>query len=156
MNRDNILKVLNILLPIVGIGLMVFYEVCDTSCSSLRGSFLGIDLKYIGILFMAVLLILAFSTSFSILRLPVNYLRTMMLSGALGGEIILIRFQIVNETFCPFCLAFGLCLLVLFISNFMKMNRYLAGASFLAGIVVFGLLFQGSVLPLYSFFRCLC
>ena len=29
---------------------MVFYEVCDTSCSSLQGTFLGVDLKLIGIL----------------------------------------------------------------------------------------------------------
>lgn len=153
MSRENILKVLNILLPIVGIGLMIFYEVCDTSCSSLRGTFLGIDLKYVGHFFMAVLLVLvAFSFS-PTLRTPVNYLWTMMLSGALGGEIILIRFQIVNDTFCPFCLAFGVCLLVLFIANFMQMNRYLAVASFLAGAGVFAQFFDGSVLPLYSFLQ---
>jgi hypothetical protein len=29
------------------------------------------------------------------------------------------------------------------------MNKYLAGASFLAGIGAFALFFQGSVLPLY-------
>ena len=153
MNRENILKVLNILLPVIGIGLMVFYEVCDTSCSSLRGTFFGIDLKYIGILFMTVLLVLSVVSFFPGFLSPVNYLRTMMLSGALGGEIVLVRFQFVNETFCPFCLAFGVCLIILFITNFMQMNRYLAVASFLAGIGVFAQFFQGSVLPLYSFLR---
>jgi hypothetical protein len=151
MNSDKILKILNILLPIIGIGLMVFYEVCDTTCSSLRGTFLGIDLKYIGILFMAVLLVLtiipAVSSAFSA---SVKHLRTMMLSGALGGEVLLVRFQVVHETFCPFCLAFGLCLLTLFIFNFKSMNRYLAWACFFAGIGAFALFFEGSILPLYS------
>ena len=54
MTRDHVLKIINIVFPIAGIGLMVFYEVCDTSCSALRGTFMGLDLKVIGILFMAV------------------------------------------------------------------------------------------------------
>lgn len=149
MKLDKVIKITNILLPIIGIGLMVFYEVCDTTCSSLRGTFLWIDLKYIGILFMTVLLIL--TVPFLSRAAPlVHHLRTVMLSGALGGEVLLVRFQIINDTFCPFCLAFVLCLLVLFIANAGRMNRYLAGASFLAGIGAFALFFQGSILPLYS------
>jgi len=150
MNRQKVSTILNTLLPIVGIGLMIFYEVCDTTCSSLRGTFLGIDLKYVGVLFMVVLLILAVPAASFIFRSSLNHMRTMMLSGALGGEVLLVRFQIVNDTFCPFCLAFGLCLIVLFVANVGRMNRYLVGASFLAGIGTFALFFQGSILPLYG------
>lgn len=148
MSENKMIKVLNIVLPVIGMGLMIYYELCDTICAYISGSFLGIDLKIIGILFMAVLLILTIP-AVSSYKTPVDHLRTMMLAGAMGGEVILFRFQVVHETFCPFCLAFGLCLLILFAINFRRMNRYLAGACFLAGIGAFALFFKGSVLPLY-------
>lgn len=149
MTRDKVLKIVNMVFPVIGVGLMIFYGVCDTSCSSLQGTFLGVDLKVIGILFMAVLLVLTLPPA-SRYATSVNHLRTMMLSGALGGEVLLVRFQIVHDTYCSFCLAFGLCLVVLFTANFTKMNKYLALGAFLAGIAAFALFFKGSVLPLYT------
>ena len=148
MNENNMIKRLDIILPVVGMGLMIYYEICDTSCAYIKGSFWGIDLKIIGILFMTVLLILTIPAVASY-RAPVGHLRAMMLAGAMGGELILFRFQVVHDTFCPFCLAFGFCLLILFAINFRAMNKYLAGTSFLAGIGAFALFFQGSVLPHY-------
>lgn len=141
-------KSINIVFPVVGIGLMVFYEVCDISCSSLQGTFLGLDLKAIGILFMASLLALALLPA-SRWGAAVGRLRTMMLAGAVGGEVLLVRFQIVHGTYCPFCLAFGACILTLFLSNYSTRDRYLMGGAFLAGIAAFTLFFEGSVLPLY-------
>jgi hypothetical protein len=146
---DKIRKIVNLVFPLIGIGLMIFYEVCDTSCSYLQGTFLDIDLKIIGIPFMAILLAAALPPV-SRYPVPVNLLRTGMLSAALGGEILLVRFQIVQDTYCPFCLAFGMCVLTLFAVNFSRMNKYLALGSFLAGIVAFALFFKGSVLPLYG------
>ena len=148
MTRDKILKIINVAFPAIGAGLMVFYGVCDTSCSSLQGTFLGLDLKVIGILYMAALLALTLPPA-SRWAASVRHLRTMLLSGALGGEILLVRFQVVQDTYCPFCLAFGSCILVLFAANFMKMNKYLALGALLAGIVAFALFFDGSILPLY-------
>lgn len=145
---NRVLKIVNIIFPLIGIGVMVFYDVCDTNCSSLQGTFLGLDLKWIGIFFMAVLLVMALLPA-SRWSVPVSYLRTMMLSGALGGEVLLVRFQIVHDTYCPFCLVFGTCILVLFVSNYAQMNRYLAWGAFLAGIAAFALFFEGSVIPLY-------
>ena len=148
MTRDRILKIINVVFPAIGIGSMVFYEVCDTSCSSLQGTFLGLDLKVIGILYMAALLAMTLPPA-SRWAASVSHLRTMLLSGALGGEVLLVRFQIINDTYCPFCLAFGSCILVLFAANFTKMNKYLALGAFLAGIAAFALFFEGSVVPLY-------
>jgi len=148
MKWDKSLKIINLLFPIIGVGLMIFYEVCDTSCSSLRGTFGGIDLKYVGILFMGTLLTLNLPP-LSRYAAPVSHLRAMMLSGALGGEILLVRFQMVHDTYCPYCLAFGLCVLILFVANFLKMNKFLALGAFLAGIGAFALFFKGSVPPLY-------
>ena len=149
MARTKILKIINAVFPIIGIGLMIFYEVCDTSCSSLQGTIFSLDLKVIGIIYMAVLLALTLPPA-SRYTTSVNHLRTMLLSGALGSEILLVRFQIVHDTYCPFCLAFGFCVVALFTVNFMKMNKYLALGAFLTGIAAFTLFFNGSVLPLYS------
>ena len=150
MIRSRTVKIINILFPLIGIGVMVFYDVCDTVCSSLQGTFLGLDLKWIGILFMTVLLVVALvpvpSARWGI---RAGQLRTMMLSGALGGEVMLVRFQIFHDTYCPFCLVFGACILVLFISNYTGMRRYLVWGAFLAGIAAFALFFKGSVIPLY-------
>jgi uncharacterized membrane protein len=142
-------KLTNIIVPVFAVALMVFYEVCDTACSSLRGTFLGIDLKMVGVIFMVALLAMLplRKTRFSA---PADHLRTLMLAGAVGGEVLLVRFQIVNETYCPFCLAFGLCVLALFAVNFPRMNKYLALGAFGAGIGAFWLFFQGSILPLYG------
>ena len=148
MTWNRALKITNILFPLIGIGVMVFYDVCDTNCSSLQGAFLGLDLKWIGILFMTVLLVMALLPA-SRWAVSVGHLRTLMLSGALGGEVMLVRFQVVHDTYCPFRLVFGASILVLFASNYGQMNRYLAWGAFLAGIVAFALFFEGSVVPLY-------
>ena len=149
MTRDRVLKIINIVFPIIGIGLMIFYEVCDTSCSALRGTFMGLDLKVTGILFMAALLVMVLPPA-ARWAVAVQRLRIMLLSGALGGETLLVRFQIVNETYCPFCLAFGSCILILFVANFTRINRYPALGAFLAGIAAVALFFEGSVVPLYG------
>ncbi|MDI9570982.1 MAG: hypothetical protein QM278_09740 [Pseudomonadota bacterium] len=139
---------LNVLLALTGMGLMIFYSLCDSSCRYLKGNLLGVELQYVGIVFMGLLLALT-------LPLPgrrglmVEHLRTALLSGALGGEALLVRFQIVNDAYCPLCLAFGACVVLLFALNFTAMSRPLALGSFLAGLAVFGLFFSGSVLPLY-------
>jgi len=149
MTWDKIHKLTNTIVPIFGMGLMIFYEVCDTTCSTLRGTFLGVDLKIVGILFMVALLAII-PLGKSRFSAPSEHLQTMMLAGAVGGEMLLVRFQIVNDTYCPFCLAFGLCVLALFAVNFMRMNKYLALGAFCAGIGAFALFFKGSILPLYG------
>lgn len=149
MKWNKALILINIVFPLAGLGLMIFYEVCDTSCSYLQGTFLGLDLRMIGIIFMALLMLMMLP-QISRYRIISLHLRTMMLAGAAGGEILLVRFQIVNDTYCQFCLVFGLCVLILFAANFARMNTLLAAASFLGGIGAFALFFRGTVLPLYS------
>jgi len=149
MTGDKVRKIIDWIVPIIGLGLMIFYEVCDTTCSSLQGTFLGVDLKIVGMLFMVFLLVLIPLQKSRFLA-PAELMRTVMLAGAVGGEILLVHFQIVHDTYCPFCLAFGFCVVALFAANFTKMNKYLALGAFMAGIVAFALFFEGSVLPLYT------
>jgi len=148
MRRNKWTKIIDIILPAGGLGLMIFYEICDTSCTYLQGTFAGMDLKMIGIFYMVVLLALNLP-AVSRRTTLVNPFRTMMLSAAMGGEVMLVRFQIVHNLYCPFCLAFGLCILALFAAHFPHMNKLLALVCLSTGIIVFALFFKGTVLPLY-------
>ncbi|MDD5475081.1 MAG: hypothetical protein PHU03_01045 [Syntrophales bacterium] len=148
MNLTNIRKRLNISLPILGIALGIFYDICDTACSYLHGTLFGVDLVLVGIFLMGALLVL--NVPFlSRKRFFVDQSRTMLLSGALGGEVLLVRFQIVNDVYCPFCIVFGMLVLFLFMINFRPMNRILAVASFVAGLLLFRFFFEGSLIPLF-------
>lgn len=148
-------NVLDIFLPLIGIGVMVYYDLCDTRCTALRGSLWGLDLKYIGIAFMALWFMMAIPYVSRKFPRLIRHLKTVMISGAMGGEVILLRFQIVTAAFCPFCVIFALCIACLFIIHVRYMNRYLACAGFLAGIVFFSISFHGSVLPLYTNLRAI-
>lgn len=148
MSRVAARKVLNISLPVLGIGLEIFYSICDTACSYLQGTLFGVDLVLVGILLMAALLVLNLPFP-ARHRFFVDQSRAMLLSGALGGEVLLVRFQVVNDVFCSYCIAFGVLVLLLFMLNFRAMNRLLAAASFVAGLLLFHFFFEGSVMPLF-------
>jgi hypothetical protein len=142
-------KALNVILPLAGIGIMYYYETCETSCSYLSGTFLGVDLKYVGILLMATLL----ASMLLAIRTLENYgaiFRTFLISSAVGAEFILVRFQIINDIYCEYCLAFGACVLILFSVNFTGMNKKLMAASIAAGLLGFLLFFEGNVIPLFE------
>ncbi len=47
--NHTIIKAMNLLLPsFIGIGFMAFYEYCDTSCTYLKGSFVGVGSQVVG------------------------------------------------------------------------------------------------------------
>lgn len=102
--------VLTILLALIGIGLMAFYAVCDTACSYLRGDIFGIDLKYIGVGYMGAIITLAVSKQVDLLR--------MLIAAGIGVEVFLVSFQVTENIFCPFCLSFGIIVVMMYIINF--------------------------------------
>lgn len=102
--------ILTILLALVGIGIMAYYDYCDTACSYLKGDILGIDLKYVGIMYMAVII------AFAAFK-QMNFVRALLAAG-LGVEVYLYYFQIENEIYCPFCLAFSILLILSFLINY--------------------------------------
>jgi len=148
VNNQKIRSTANIVLPILGTGLMIYYDSCETTCANLSGTILGIDLKAIGIAFMATWLFL------NLIVLPeakrsISLLRTTMLAAALGGEVLLVRFQIVHNTFCPYCLAFLACLIVLCACNAGRQDSWrVAGSGLLAGAIAFALWFEGTAGPM--------
>jgi hypothetical protein len=144
-----ITKSLNVLLPLIGIGLMLVYEYCDTSCSYLKGSILGIDLKWVGVIYMGILFLGAFFGGWSSAPL-VGHMRTILISAPVGVEFFLIGFQVVQDTYCLFCLAFSVCIFILFGINYKFMNKWIMVASVIAGFLGFTVFFEGKVAPRFD------
>jgi len=99
-----------IVLSLIGIGIMAYYDYCDTTCSYLKGDIFGIDLKWVGMAFMAV--VIAFA---AFKQTP--FVRALLAAG-LGVEVHLYAFQVQNNVYCPFCLAFSVILIASFIINY--------------------------------------
>ena len=157
---------LTIVLALAGIGIMSFYAICDTACSYLRGDIFGFDLKYVGVLFMALLIGLAFFHQADVIR--------MFVSAGLGVEVYLVAFQIEENIFCPFCLAFGVLVIIMYVINYERhslSNQWLhtllyafGDARFpftadlrlpvviwmVAGFLFVSFSFSGSSIPLYA------
>ena len=135
-------RFLTILLALSGIGITIAYAFCLGSCSYLKGNILGLDLKYLGIFYMTVILILA------LMKKPL--LCMLLLAFGAGGEIFLIGYQVRSGVYCPYCLAFAVTVFLAFIINFQRSRRWLAALAVGAGLVFFLLLFSGSVTPVYA------
>ncbi len=101
---------ITVALALVGIGLMLYYDYCDTACSYLRGDILGADLKWIGIAYMAAIIAFAFFRQSDFVR--------SLLAAGIGVEVFLLYFQLRQNVFCPFCLAFAATVIITFIVNY--------------------------------------
>jgi uncharacterized membrane protein len=135
-------RFLTILLALTGIAITVAYAFCLGACSYLKGDILGIDLKYLGIFYMVVVLLLAW------FRRPVLCL--LLLAFGAGGEIFLIGYQVNSGVYCPYCLAFGATVLLAFAVNFERNRKALATLAAAAGLIFFLLFFSGSATPVYA------
>jgi len=101
---------ITIALALIGIGLMMYYDYCDTACSYLKGDLWGIDLKWVGVDFMTAII------AFAVFR-QTPLVRTLLAAG-LGVEVPLYAFQIHNDVYCPFCLAFSALVVASFLINY--------------------------------------
>jgi hypothetical protein len=137
--------IINIILSIIGIGIVLFYGICGGTCSYLKGALFGIDLKYAGFFYMIIIIIM------NILKR--NFFVLLSVSFALGIEVYLIGFQITYYTFCPFCLAFGIIIIGQFILNFNWSKKWYIISCIGIGFFFFFFFFKGSVIPIYDFGR---
>jgi len=103
-------NIITIILSAIGIGFMIYYNRCDTECRFLKGDLLGIDLKWVGIAYMAAIIIFAAFRQTSFVRA--------LLAAGLGVEVYLYAFQIKNDVYCPFCLAFSTMVVLSFLANY--------------------------------------
>jgi len=135
-------RFLTALLALAGIGITLAYITCYGSCSSLRGSLLGVDLKYMGIFYMAAILVLAPMRK----SLPC----LLLLAFGAGGESFLIGYQIRSGVYCPYCLAFAATIFLGLAVNFERARKTLVALVAAAGLIFFLLFFSGSATPVYA------
>ncbi len=125
MNMKEFIKkyrnIMTMALSLAGIVLMMYYDYCGTSCSYLKGDIWGIDLKWVGIAGMTAIIVLAAFKLSPFVRAA--------LAGGLGVEVHLYAFQIQNDVYCPFCLAFSLILILSFIINYEVPSAWLENRS---------------------------
>ena len=160
-------SVITIILAAASIGIMLYYKACETACSYLQGDIFGIDLSYIGIVYMLMIIVFA-----AVRKMP--YVRALLASG-IGVEVYLIAFQFREDVFCPYCLAFASMIIIAFILNHEKqptpergwLNRIVYGlgavelphtikrplpllAFVILGYIFVILTFSGSAIPAYG------
>jgi thiol:disulfide interchange protein DsbA len=133
---------INIIFPVIGILLSVLHNTCQDSCAYLKGSIFGVALDYIGLIYMAALIVA------HLLKKELVFLS--LLSAGIGGEIYLLGFQFIKGVYCYYCLAFGAILILLFLFNFERSRKIIITASIMTGFIIFSLLFEGSVTPVYA------
>lgn len=103
-------NIITIVLALISIGIMAYYDYCNTACSYLKGDIFGIDLKWVGITYMAVVILFAAFKQIAFVRV--------LLAAGLGVEAHLYAFQVQNDVYCPFCLAFSVMLILSFLINY--------------------------------------
>jgi len=103
-------NVITIILALTGIMLMFYYDYCDTACSYLQGDIWGINLKWIGVAYMAAIIAFVAFRQIAFVRF--------FLAAGLGVEVFLFSFQVQKGVYCPFCLSFALTIIVAFLVNY--------------------------------------
>ena len=132
----------NVSFSFIGMVIPLLYGLCGGSCSYLTGSIFSADLKYVGILYMTLLLL------FSLLRRSTIVL--LLLSLGMGAEIQLAAFQIKNRLYCPLCIVFGILIVLLFLLNFDRSKKIFITVCLIIGLALCSLFFQGAITPLYA------
>ena len=147
--KDNSLKwlerkrhILNVMLACIAVALEVYYSICGDACSYLSGNLFGIGLQYIGIAFMALVILL------SIIKKDLFLVSA--LSAGVGVEVYLVGFQVWYNTYCTYCLAFGGIIMVMFFLNLRKTLTKIAIISAVLAPILFAIFFKGSATPLYA------
>jgi thiol:disulfide interchange protein DsbA len=135
-------KTVNIALPLAGLGLIIFYSFCGSSCVFLKGDLLGVDLKYLGAAYALLLPALV------LLRREASYIAALSLG--IGIEVNLVAFQVRNGTYCPYCLAFAAILVFLFIFNWKRSRLPLMSICAAIGFFLCLILFKGAATPAYA------
>ena len=133
---------INIVLLLIGVGVVIFYTLCGDTCTYLQGGIFGIELQYLGIIYVGILIL------FNILRKDLMIL--MLLSAGIGVELFLVGYQIVHNTYCPYCLIFAAIIFIQFLLNMDGSKKMLVMVCVVLGFFSFFIFFQGSAFPVYS------
>jgi len=107
-------RIVTVFLLLCGIIAMYLYRFCSTSCSNLKGTVFGIPLELIGVIYAFTIILLVSIpqkiTTYTIIQA--------LLSFIIGGEFYLMGYQVLHNTYCEYCIAYGISAILAFIVNF--------------------------------------
>jgi thiol:disulfide interchange protein DsbA len=127
-------RVINITLSLLGIGVVLLYYYCGSSCLYLAGAVWGLDLKIWGIVYFTLL------TVFILVRQ--RGLVCALIAAGLGAEFFLVVYQVLHQTFCPYCLILAGIIGLLFVMNLEKKRWRLTFFCLLCGVVFMTVFFR--------------
>lgn len=128
-------RFINLGLCLLGLMVIILYYFCGSSCLYLAGTVFGMDLKIWGLIYLCVFALIAF--------LRQDTLACLLVAAGLGGEIFLVGYQVLHQTYCPYCLILALIIAVLFVINLNKRQGTLVFLSVVLGFVFLLAFFQG-------------
>jgi len=140
--NETLLKRLKYGFGLAGLAILVAYKSCPGSCQYLSGTLLNIDLTLAGAALMLGYLVLLLGKK--------ELWAGRLIALALGGEVFLIGYQVVNQVFCPYCLGFAATISVLFLLHFRRIRRWLTAILIISGFALFLLGFTGQLFPSYA------
>lgn len=138
------------ILPALCILTIVIGQLCASKCAFIQGDILGIDLNIFGILFYSLLFV-------SLLVYRKLYHEDWLMkaiaavvSVGVGAELVLIRFQVENNVYCPKCLISGFFFLILFFLVARHLKKWIIVLLVAAGLLFTSFTFNGAVIPSYA------
>lgn len=136
--------------PLLALAAVIIGQICETQCAYISGDILGIDLNLFGILFYSFLVAsVLFYKKYYPKEWVLKAIAAVVSVGA-GAEVVLIKFQIQHDTYCPKCLVSGFFFLVLFFLLARQLRAWVVALLVAAGILFASLTFSGSVIPTYG------
>lgn len=138
------------LFPALALVTLIIGQLCEKWCTFIQGDILGIDLNIFGIMFYSSLIVAVVLYQRMYKRDWVLKTITAIVSFGVGAEIILIKFQIDNSTYCPKCLISGIFFLAMFFVLARNLNKWIIGLLIVLGALFASLTFSGSVVPSYA------
>jgi len=136
--------------PALALLALVIGQICQEKCAVLRGDILGLDLNIAGIFLYSLLLV---STVFYLKFYPRDWFMkaiAAVVSAGMGAEIILVKFQIQNNTYCPKCLISGVFFLAMFFVVAPNLKKWVVILLIVLGALFTSVTFNGAVTPSYA------
>lgn len=136
--------------PALALITLVIGQICTEKCAFIRGDILGFDLDIFGIFFYSILLLSLLFYKKICRKDWVMKAITAVVSVGVGVELILIKFQVQNNIYCPKCLISGFFFLIMFFIVVRHIKTWVIILLILFGAIFTSLTFSGSVIPSYA------
>jgi protein-disulfide isomerase len=136
--------------PALALVALVVGQICAEQCEYIQGDILGVDLNVLGLGFYFLLLVAILLQKKFYPRDWLTKAITASVSLGVGAELVFLKFQVENSTYCPKCLVSGFFFLAMFLLMAGNIKKWVAAVLIALGVLFTSLTFNGSVVPSYA------